>query len=286
VNYRDYGDTLFERGKSSFVPMASEFQTIAEENQAEPDPFGTPIRIDTPPDFQQDTSFGLMAKHAIAWAAVVEALLSDSQFLSLPHALEAREELNCSVLLAKNLYYKQALQALRSLLEINVLHLFFAGNPAAYADWQKGQETRWTLRGSGGLLEALQKKGALPPSVAGAASDLYKDLNKSIHSAESKMLHTGLPEGKWAGLQFKTETFVEWCTYLTRVVSVSISLLLAMLREMQSLPAPNGVVCNVCRAVNQFDVEERTPTSFTLRCLRCGCQSSFSPEYVAQFGFS
>jgi hypothetical protein len=127
VNHRDYGDTLFERGKLSFLPMASEFQAIAEKNRAEPDPFGNPIQIDSPPNFAQDASFGLMATHAVAWAAVVEALLSDSQFFSLPHILEAREELDCSVLLAKNLYYKQALQMLRSLLELNVAHVHFAG---------------------------------------------------------------------------------------------------------------------------------------------------------------
>lgn len=95
VNYRDYGDTLFERGKSSFVPMASEFQTIAEKNRAEPDPFGTPIQIDSPPNFLEDPSFGLMAKHSIAWAAATEALLSDFRFFSLPHILEAVGATDC-----------------------------------------------------------------------------------------------------------------------------------------------------------------------------------------------
>ena len=161
VNYRDYGDTLFERGKSSFVPLASEFQSIAEKNRAEPDPFGTPIQIDSPPNFLEDPSFGLMAKHSIAWAAVVEALLSDSQFFSLPHILEARDELDCSGLLAKNLYYKQALQMLRSLLELNVAHVHFAGDQSAYSKWQSGQYRVPNLRGPGKLLEDLQKKGAL-----------------------------------------------------------------------------------------------------------------------------
>lgn len=286
VNYRDYGDTLFERGKSSFVPMASEFQTIAEKNRAEPDPFGTPIQIDTPPDFLEDPSFGLMAKHSIAWAAATEALLSDSQFFSLAHILEAEEELNCSVLLAKNLYYKQALQMLRSLLELNVAHVHFAGDQVAFSQWQSGQYRVPNLRGQGKLLEDLQRKGALDPSLRKVVDDLYGELNGAIHSAEAKMLHRGLRDREWAGLQFKTIDFRDWCTYVSRVVTVSISLLFAMLREMQRQPTPNGIVCDVCRAVNQFAVEERNQFSVTLRCLRCGHQCSSDPEYASGFGFS
>ena len=104
LSYRVYGETLFDRGKSPFLKTAAEFQTVAESNRPEPRPSEDPIQIDAPPNFLEDESFGLMAKHSIAWSAVVEALLSESQFFSLPHTLEAGEELDCSVLLAKNLY--------------------------------------------------------------------------------------------------------------------------------------------------------------------------------------
>jgi hypothetical protein len=286
VNYRDYGETLFDRGKSSFQKLALEFQTFAESRKGEPDPFGNPIQIDTPPIFLENASFGMMAKHAIAWSAAVEALLSESQFFSLPHILEAEEELNCSLLLAKNVYYKHALQTLRGLLEINVLHVYFVGDQTAYAKWQNADYRIPNLRGKDGLLRKLRDRGTLEAGVSNAVGDLYEELNGSIHSAESKMLHRGLKDRQWAGMQFKAVDFAEWCVYVARVVKVSIQLLAAMLLEIQRQPAIKGIVCDTCRAVNQFAVEGRSQLAITLRCLRCGHQSNFSEEYAAQFGFS
>jgi len=286
INYRDYGDTLFERGRSSFVTTASEFQIIADKSRSESDPFGTPIQIDTPPNFLDDKSFGSMAKHSIAWAGVTEALLSESQFFSLPHILEVEEELSCSVLLAKNLYYKQALQNLRSLLELNVLHVHFVGDQVAYTDWQDGRYRVPRLRGSGGLLEQLVTRGAISANLSKSIGELYEELNGTIHSAEGKMLHRGLRDRRWAGMQFKTSEFRAWCDYVSRIVKVSTSLLLAMLEEMKRQPAPNGLVCGTCRAVNQFNVEEKNGCSVTLRCLRCGVQCTFDAEYAAKFGYT
>jgi len=288
VNSRDYGSTLFERGKASFLSIGSEFQTIAEKNQAEPSPFGDPIRIDKPPNFLKDESFGLMAKHAVLWSAVVEALLSESQFFSLPHTLEASEELDCSVLLAKNLYYKQAFQMLRSLLELNVVHVYFAGDQMAYTAWQNGQGDRLQLRGKKMLLERLQEKGAINPNLRKSVDDLYAELNGTIHNAEAKMLHRGLSDRDWAGIQFKSEDFRGWCTYLCRAVSVSVSLALAMLEEVKRQAAPNGIVCDTCRTLNQFSVEEKNESfsSITLRCTRCGVHATFDAKYAAKFGYS
>lgn len=286
VNYRAYGDTLFDKGHFSLKTIAGEFQTVADRNRAEPSPFGDPIRIDTPPNFLQDESFGLMAKHSIAWAAVIEWLLSDSQFFSLPHTLEAGEELDCSMLLAKNLYYKQSLQMLRSLLELNVLHVYFVRDQVAYTRWQNGQRDRLQLRGKGQLLQKLQESGAIDQDLGKAVDDLYAELNGTIHSAEAKMLHRGLKDREWAGLQFKTNDFRAWCTYVSRTVTVSVSLLSAMRKLMEIQPADNGIVCDVCRAVNQFVIEEKGRSLVTLRCYRCGHQCSFEAEYAAGFGYS
>ena len=168
VNYRSYGDTQYEQGKSSFREIASEFQRQAENHRDTAIPYG-PIRIYEPIDCLEDTTFGLLAKHAIAWDAVVEALLSDDGFFSLPIILEARTELDCSVLLAKHLYYKQALQVLRGLLELNVLHVHFAGDERDYAAWQVGNYRVPNLRGDQperqGLLRRLLQKGAIAQDV-------------------------------------------------------------------------------------------------------------------------
>lgn len=154
-----------------------------------------------------------MAKHSIAWAGVTEALLSDSQFFSLPHILEVEEELSCSVLLAKNLYYKQALQNLRSLLELNVLHVHFVGDQVAYTDWQDGRYRVPRLRGSGGLLEQLVTRGAISATLSKSIGELYEELNGTIHSAEGKMLHRGLRDRRWAGMPSASASIRFLCSF-------------------------------------------------------------------------
>jgi hypothetical protein len=289
VNYRSYGETLYQRGQSLFLGSASEFRSLAESHQDTPIPCG-PIRIDKPIDFTRDASFGFMAKHAIAWDAVVDDLLSDNGFFSLPHILEARTELDCSVLLAKHLYYKEALQVLRGLLELNVLHVHFAADEAAYADWQKGNYRIPNMRGNRpgqeGLLHRLCTAGAISPDIKEDADRLYDELNGTIHSTEASMVNAGLRSRQWAGLQFKEDQFRRWCEYVGRVVAVGTRLLAAMLQQIQGPPRQNGIVCSTCRTVGQFVVEERSREAVTLRCLRCGWQSGFTLDYARRHGFS
>lgn len=289
VNYRSYGETLYEQGRSSFLDSASEFKSLAESHRDTPIPYG-PIRIDEPIDFMRDASFGCMAKHAIAWDAVVNALLSEDGFFSLPHILEARSELDCSVLLAQRLYYKQALQVLRGLLELNVLHVYFAVDEAAYADWQNGNYRVPNLRGDKpgreGLLHRLFVGGAIAQDVKDDADRLYEELNGKIHSTEASMVNAGLRRRQWAGLQFKEEQFRTWCQYVGRVVTVGTKLLAAMLQQTERAGRQDGIVCSTCRTVGQFAVEDRSWDSITLRCLRCGWASGFSSEYARRYGFS
>ena len=56
---RDYGDELFERGRTRFLEAAAEFARIAAENRAEPLPDDQPIRIEDVPNFAADPGFGL-----------------------------------------------------------------------------------------------------------------------------------------------------------------------------------------------------------------------------------
>ena len=107
--YRSYGKTLFDRGREEFEKKAQEFTRVAMENKSSPVD-GVEIRIENTPDFKTDPDFGLMAKYAIAWRAANEVVLSDGAFFSLSHTLEADHEIDCSILLASNLYYKQAFE--------------------------------------------------------------------------------------------------------------------------------------------------------------------------------
>ena len=55
----------------------------------------------------------------------MEKRRAESAFFSLAHILETFSDLECSILLASRLYYKQAIQVLRSYLETSVLQLYF-----------------------------------------------------------------------------------------------------------------------------------------------------------------
>ncbi len=160
---------------------------------------------------------------------------------------------------------------------------------ASYTDRQKGNYRIPNLRGDRpgrkGLLHRLFAKGAISEDVKDDAGSLYEALSRTIHSTEASMINAGLPSRQWTGLQFKEDQFRSWCQYVGRVVTVGAKLLAAMLQEIQRLPRQDGIACSTCRAVGQFVVEERSRDSVTLRCLRCGWQSSFSPQDARRYGF-
>lgn len=283
VSYRKYGETLYKRGISKFRKAAREFRRVADRYGRDPMPGAT--QVDEAGDLLKDSNFGLMAKHVIASSSVIETFLSESRFFSLPHILEAAQDLECSVLLAENLYYKQPLQVLRGILELNVLHLHFVGDQGAFKDWQDGSYRVPKLRGRSGLLNQLEAGGAIPSSVANVVAALYADLNGAIHSAEAKMVNKGLIDGRWSGLQFKSGEFQAWCSSVCKVATVSMHLLFAVLQEIQRQPKAEGLLCDTCRTANQFTVEERSGDTVTVRCVRCGSELHLDLGYAAQFGF-
>src|SRR2546423_1705604 len=61
-------------------------------------------------DFYQDARFGRVAKYAIALKCCIYSLLEDAGFYSLAHVLESESDMESSLLLASNFYYKQATQ--------------------------------------------------------------------------------------------------------------------------------------------------------------------------------
>jgi hypothetical protein len=229
VNYKTYGISLFQEGRQRFIREAGEFRGVALDHQNSPIP-EFEVRIDDVIDFTRDTAFGLMAKYAVVWDAILDTILSDGAFFSLAHTLEVRTELDCSMLLAKQLYYKQALQTLRGLLELSVLHVAFAANASSYEAWQNGDYRIPSLRGKNGLLKTLVGEKVLTSDVATRVGDLYEQLNGTIHSTEGKMIHTGLDKGRWAGLQFKSDQHHDWCNFVAQTLSVCIDLLIVVVK--------------------------------------------------------
>jgi hypothetical protein len=214
-----YDKFVFDEGRERFQAIAREFALNARKaipaeaakEQSEPIP-----------SFQADPNFGLVSKYAIAWDAIDRAVLEESAFFSLSHVLEAYSELECSILLASNLYYKQALQVLRNFLEHAVLGLYFCGSEEEYEKWTDNDYRVPPFRGRRGMLAKLVARGILTEGLEIIASDIYGELNASIHSAESHLIHRGVFSGQYAGRIFKYDRFQEWCRYFSQCVDFAI----------------------------------------------------------------
>lgn len=286
TTYREYGKYLFDNGKQKYQSIADEFGEKAAKAQPAP---AADRQVERIPDFRNDERFGLMAKYAIAWDGALSATLSEDAFFSMVHVLESGSDLDCSVLLASNLYYRQALQVLRNYLEEVFMQLYLCKNEALFSSWVAGNFRTPSFRGRRGILRELVSEGILLEGMVDNASDLCEVLNASIHGAESYLIHRGTFEGEWTGLLFKYDRFQQWCDFLSRCVDLGIRVLRLTVNDWLDTRSPTGIQCSVCHSTNNFDVVERhqfgTKSSVTLRCRQCGNEVSYNADYASTWGF-
>src|SRR5436309_3546100 len=114
TNFRDYGKDVYLRGIQNLNAWVPRFE--ASPRSIGP-AAGSAIQTIEVPDFLSDPEFGEAGKYLVAWDGVASAVLEESAFFSLPHVLETESNLDCSMLLASNLYYSYASQVLRGFLE-------------------------------------------------------------------------------------------------------------------------------------------------------------------------
>jgi hypothetical protein len=273
VNYRDYAHNLYDGGRESAVQAAARFQTAAA--AATPVP-GAVVQEITPPKFEEDETFGLAAKHAVVWDSVVNVVLCDGAFYSLAHILESGSELECSLLLAERLFYKQGIQVLRNFVEELVLPVHFCGNPAEFESWRRGEYRIPPLRDKRrGVLTRLTAAGLLTDPLADELADLYGVLNGAVHASASAMVHKGVHTGQYMGHVFKYDDFRLWADLLARSVRVGAELLRVSIQQWQQLQVPGKLVCDVCHRENwrSEEVEEFGGQSYQrMRCEQCGRQ--------------
>jgi hypothetical protein len=166
--YASYGQYLYEEGKKKFRALSKQFIKYA--RKALPAPAATQtLNI---PNFLEDATFGKAAKYVIAWEGCVSDILAESAFYSLAHILESDTEIQCSLLLASHLYYKQALQVLRNFIEELILPINFCENMQEFDQWKAGNFRTPPFRGRDGLIKKLVDKQILSNSSANAASNL------------------------------------------------------------------------------------------------------------------
>lgn len=254
-SYRDYGKEVYKRGQEHFQLLIKQFELAAQ--KATPAPAAATQTI-TVPDFSNESIFGKAAKYLIAWDGVIGEVLSESAFFSLAHILESQEELNSSILLASNLYYKQALQILRSFLEELVLPVYFCDNPNKFTDWKSNNYHIPPLRdrtGKKGLLSQLVEDKKLSQELKDEISDLYGELNNYIHVSERRLIHKGVFTGNWMGHVFKHDDFCNWCEYFSRSVDIGIHLLIININQWKSIKIPGQVLCPICHNQKDFNTE-------------------------------
>lgn len=284
--YSSYGRYLYEHGVKKVQELSASFGELA---RAAKPALAARTKVESVPDFAGDPNFGVMAKYYIAWDGVVSEVLSESAFFSIAHVLESEAEIDCSILLASNLYYKQALQVLRNYIEGAVLQLYLCGNLSAFSDWKANSFRTPSFRGRSGMLEDLVSRGILPGTLADKASALYGELNGCIHSSEDKLIHRGAFTREWSGLIFQYDRFQEWCGYVTQCISLGLHLLNIGVNLWKEMLAADiaGIRCSTCHSKNNFDVSETEVPGHaftTLECRICGNRMTFASDWVRSRG--
>ncbi|MBD2166366.1 hypothetical protein H6G04_18380 [Calothrix membranacea FACHB-236] len=283
-NYSSYGKHLFDVSIKRYQSICSDFENQAK--QVNPAP-AAKNQAETIPDFSQDSFFGLMAKYAIAWDGTISEVLSESAFFCLAHVLEAQSDLDCSILLASKLYYKQALQVLRSFLEEVIMELYFCTNQSDLQAWKLGNYRVPPLRGKNGVLSILFSKSLLTEDLADQISALYGDLNSSIHGAETQLINRGVFQGTWAGMIFKYDRYRDWCNYFSRCVEVGLKILRVTVNLWENTRPIDSLQCDVCHN-EDFDIEKNAFAGIpqtTLKCRICGSNRTYDSIYIAKWGY-
>ena len=224
------------------------------------------------------TAIGCALKYAVAWDQLTGSILSESAFISLPHILEAGTDLECSINLAMQHYYKQASQILRGFLEGQVLDLVLAVEGQAFRDWIRGDYHVPPLRGKNGLLRMLTSRGIFDDSLRTRIDLAYDGLNAAIHGAESTLVHSGLFKGQHVGHVFNLVKLELWSRQISNIVELGILLMKKKTEiwfaQLHSQPR----MCEVCREIALEDVEGFSfgGKDFVKRkCRNCSNESSF-----------
>lgn len=212
-------------------------------------------------DFYQDARFGKVAKYAIAFQCCIHRLLEDAGFYSLAHVLEARSDLECSLLLASHFYYKQATSMLRNILEETFLPIHFCDNIAEFNAWKSNNFRTPPLRGSKGLIKRLVSKSILDNSLATKVADLYGDLSAYIHGSENTLIHQKIHLGEIHSVDYNENMYNEWCKLFCDCVETCILLLKInsdqwngiRAAKFKTLAQIGKTLCHTCHNEDKFD---------------------------------
>ena len=270
INYAEHGSYTFKRHQGEFRELIKRLrQSAGKTRQVK----GVNPFVLTVPDFRRDLHFGKALKYLSAWDAIVSEILADSSEFSLSHLLEQQTDLECSVSLMEQFYYRQSIQTLRSFLETAVLQLHFCMNDGDFQNWRQNKFKVPSMRQKNeGLLWRLRDGGAITANLATRSADLYGELNGFIHGSEAHLIHRGAHVGKWRGQVFKEDDFHEWCDLLSRTVEIGIRFIALTTERWHQRLIADPEMCSIChgKAFDETPVFHAGRRLRKMKCRQCG----------------
>ncbi len=277
VNYAFYAEELYKWGVERTAAYVAEFKTSA-----------ASYTHDEAYDLLRSAPFGKAMQAEIAWNGTVNAILSEGAFFSLAHILEADADLNCSLHLAQDAFYRQALLTLRCFLEDVFVQLFFCNKQEDFAKWKLDDFRTPHFRGRKGYLQDLVRLGLLTEAVAKRADSLYGKLNSTVHGAQRELLYEGISEGRGSGPSFTEERFERWCALFSDCVDVGLRALHEHLVWWDKRKPADSDICSTCHRRDLFQYDERHVAGRVIvkrTCTGCGTNLDFLSEEDPTQGF-
>jgi len=188
-------------------------------------------------------------------------MLEDAGFYSLAHILEFESDLECSLLLAANFYYKQATLMLRNIIEEVFLPIHYCDNIPDFDAWKANNFHTPSLRGSNGLIQRLLKKNIIHSPLATRVDNLYRDLNAYVHGSENTLIHHNIHLGEKHGVEFDLDKFTAWCKLLCECADICIRLLkinydqwsIIRSSKFETLAKVGRTLCHTCHNEDTFE---------------------------------
>jgi hypothetical protein len=166
---------------------------------------------------------GLTIKHLFAWN-YVSALLYIHSDLPQELLLESTNDLECSIFLAKDRFFKQSFQILRNFCEICVSILYFINNLQDYKKWLAIPE--WRLPGYREMIQNLKNKGKkvfFSENEARFLGKIYSKLNSSVHQKRDRLNMNVTRLIRFVDFDYGKE-IEEWCAIFRNTVVFMIKI--------------------------------------------------------------
>jgi len=165
---------------------------------------------------------GLALKHYFAWQ-VISNILGNRGKWHPELLLESVDDLRCSIFLAKEHFFKQALQVLRNYCEICVAMLYFAMNENAFVGWYEDKNNYHVPDFRNEMLKELES--VLDITEIDFLTKRYRELNHSVHS-KRRRLNWNLSSYRIERNDFREEELSEWSRKFIRILHFALKLYL------------------------------------------------------------